>query len=224
MKKDPTQGMTACEGFFLLVIEAHILTVAMTFFEMKSIDGEPSQTHFPAGSSELDSLQRRNLLMLACRNIVDHFVDLSFAEQQPKQASEQKQDSEEKQDSEDEQDSELEESESEQEDNSDLEEDQQEQPSKHLEKESEDRVLSYACDILSLGLLYMEFVDGVREDGKRIIRCWRFLLLFKASHRTNYSIEAFTLLAQNDVLLPYHQYPWPGWQECFLRPTHGTFE
>ena len=46
-----------------------------------------------------------------------------------------------------------------------------------------DHILEYGQDALTLGLLYMEFVDAVREgDGERILRCWRyFLLLFKAT-------------------------------------------
>lgn len=61
-----------------------------------------------------------------------------------------------------------------------------------------DTVQEYAIDTLSLGLLYMEFADAIREgDGSRILRCWRYLfLIFRASRRTNYTIEAFTLLAQ----------------------------
>ena len=47
----------------------------------------------------------------------------------------------------------------------------------------QDRVQAYASEVLSLGLLLMEFNDGVREgDGNRIIRCWHYtLLLFKAN-------------------------------------------
>ena len=58
---------------------------------------------------------------------------------------------------------------------------------------SKDSVYSYACQLLSLGLLYREFCDSIRErDGYRILRCWRYLfLLFKVSGRTNYAIEAF---------------------------------
>ena len=44
--------------------------------------------------------------------------------------------------------------------------------------QEKDRVLEYACDVLTLGLLYMEFVDAVREgDGERILLCWRYFLL-----------------------------------------------
>ncbi len=44
----------------------------------------------------------------------------------------------------------------------------------------------------------MEFSDAIKErDGNRILRYWRyFMLLFKETQRSNYSSEAFTLLAQ----------------------------
>ena len=59
-----------------------------------------------------------------------------------------------------------------------------------------DHVRAYAKEVVSLGLLLMEFIDAIREgDGDRIIRCWRYFLpLFKCSDRTNYSVEAFNLL------------------------------
>lgn len=55
-----------------------------------------------------------------------------------------------------------------------------------------DKVLLYSTTTLSLGLLYMEYCDGIREgDGYRILRCWRYMLmLFKAKNRTKYSIQA----------------------------------
>ena len=70
-----------------------------------------------------------------------------------------------------------------------------------------DSVREYACEVLTLGLLLMEFNDGIHEgDGNRIFRCWSyFLLLFKASNRTNYSIEAFNLLANYHYLLSPRQ-------------------
>ena len=66
-----------------------------------------------------------------------------------------------------------------------------------------DTVYNYAREVISLGLLLFEFNDAVHEgDGDRIIRCWRFFLpLFRASNKTNYTIEAFTLLAQEKYLL-----------------------
>ena len=66
-----------------------------------------------------------------------------------------------------------------------------------------DAVKEYAKEVLSLGLLFMEFNDSIREgDGCRILRCWRYFLpLFKASYRTNYAVEAITLLAQEKYLM-----------------------
>jgi L1 cell adhesion molecule like protein len=70
-------------------------------------------------------------------------------------------------------------------------------------KKDDDRVRAYAKEVLSLGLLLMEFTDAVREgDGERIIRCWKyFLLLFKSSERTNYSVEAFNLLLELEYVM-----------------------
>ena len=65
-----------------------------------------------------------------------------------------------------------------------------------------DHIQEYAREVLSMGLLLMEFVDSIREgDGQRILRCSRvFLPIFKATNRTNYSIETFNLLAQHDFV------------------------
>ncbi len=49
-----------------------------------------------------------------------------------------------------------------------------------------------------VGLLLLEFKDAIREgDGNRIIRCWRYMLLiYKATGRTNYTMEALNILLQ----------------------------
>lgn len=66
----------------------------------------------------------------------------------------------------------------------------------------DDHVRAYAKEVISLGLLLMEFIDSIREgDGERIIRCWRYFLpLFKSSGRSNYAIEAFNLLFQYEYI------------------------
>ena len=76
----------------------------------------------------------------------------------------------------------------------------------HGEKHSiprNDGIHLYACELLSLGLYWYNFLDATREgDGDRIISLWKFLLLaFKASNRTNYSKEAAILLLQCHFLL-----------------------
>lgn len=61
-----------------------------------------------------------------------------------------------------------------------------------------DRVLEYAKEALTLGMLFLEFKDSIREgDGTRVLRCWKyFLFLFRASGHVNYCLEAFNLLMQ----------------------------
>ena len=50
----------------------------MELFEMESLTDTPSKKFFPDGSSDLDSLQRRNILLLATRQLVEKYVDLSL--------------------------------------------------------------------------------------------------------------------------------------------------
>ena len=56
--------------------------------------------------------------------------------------------------------------------------------------------------LVTLGLLYMEFADAIREgDEGCILCCWHyFLVVFKVAGRKNYSIEAFHLLSQHNFI------------------------
>ena len=65
-----------------------------------------------------------------------------------------------------------------------------------------DGVLFYGKELLSLGMLYLELLDGIREgDGFRILRCWRYLLLvFKATNKRKYAVQAATLILQYEVI------------------------
>ena len=71
-------------------------------------------------------------------------------------------------------------------------------------QKDEGTAYDYACGVLSLGLFFLDFKDAVREgDGDRIFKHWKYLLLlFKASGRSNYTIEALTLLTQYHIVLP----------------------
>ena len=84
-----------------------------------------------------------------------------------------------------------------------------------------DLVNAYASNLMSLGLLLMEFNDGIREgDGNRIIRCWRYFLpIFKVEGRTNYSVEAFVLLSQYEFLFTPRMAAQLKW--CRTINTHG---
>ncbi len=72
------------------------------------------------------------------------------------------------------------------------------------QSKSTDNVLSYSNEVMNLGLLLFEFKDAIKEgDGDRCLRLWKyFLLVFKASGRKNYAMEAFHLLIQYHIVLP----------------------
>ena len=74
-------------------------------------------------------------------------------------------------------------------------------------KITNDHIFAYSQEVLSLGLLYMEYCDAIREeDGLHILRCWRYFMpFFKASKRKNYAIEALTFLSQYHFFLSERQ-------------------
>ena len=77
---------------------------------------------------------------------------------------------------------------------------------------NKDHVFEYACEVVSLGLLFLNYRDAIKEgDGERIMLCWKYFLpIFKATNRQNYAIEAFITLANCKVLPPRqaHQLIW----------------
>ena len=72
---------------------------------------------------------------------------------------------------------------------------------------AEDLVTQYTKKLLSVGLFYLEYRDGIREgDGQRVLRCWKYLLpIFYNANHTNYSKEALLLLCQHKFLLTERQ-------------------
>ena len=65
---NPKENEAACEDFMVTVTEAHILAAAMEMFEMNSLTMQyPFHKIFPEGCCEVDSLQCRNILLLATR-------------------------------------------------------------------------------------------------------------------------------------------------------------
>ncbi len=86
--KDPTRNVTAWEDFFLLAVEAHIVTAAMTVFEMSTTDDRPSKAHFPEDSSDLDTLKRRQIVMLAIQKVLGKSVQLSYGAEESSKSGE----------------------------------------------------------------------------------------------------------------------------------------
>lgn len=158
IKSDPT----ACEEFFLVVVEAHIIAAVMLEFGLDSIDGTPnSEVFINKDFSEGTPSQRKTIFMVGISKVGEKYL-FPFG--------------------------------------------------KAAKKES-DHVHAYAKELLSLGLLYMEFCDGIREgDGLRILRCWRYMMmLFKAKDKRKYAIQASTLLFQFHFLFSdrmAHQLLW----------------
>ena len=57
-----------------------------------------------------------------------------------------------------------------------------------------DHIMEYACEVVSLGLLFLNYRDAIKEgDGEWVILCWKYMLLiFKATNRSNYAVEALS--------------------------------
>lgn len=69
---------------------------------------------------------------------------------------------------------------------------------------SRDSMHDYGINLLSIGFLYLEMHDAIKEgDGDRVLQCWKYLLpIFHNSGRKHYTIEAFNLLLHFHYKLP----------------------
>ena len=65
-----------------------------------------------------------------------------------------------------------------------------------------DCILTYSKEFMTLSMLWLGYHDAIQEgDGIRVKRYWKFmLLLFKASNRKNYAIEAAKFLIDEQLL------------------------
>ena len=86
-----------------------------------------------------------------------------------------------------------------------------------------DHIMEYACEVVSLGLLFLNYRDAIKEgDGERVILCWKYMLLiFKATNRSNYAVEACHLLADHIKVLPprqAHQLVWSRFVNVHGKP------
>ena len=75
----------------------------------------------------------------------------------------------------------------------------------HLTEEKRDDMLAYQKVLLDYGMLVLNFWDAISEgDGGRIIRCWKFFLMYlkhQGGSSTKYSLEALYLIFQVYALL-----------------------
>lgn len=80
--KKPIDCFDACDDFFMLVIEALVLTAAMETFEMQSLQSIPSVDLVPEGENSwmLSEKERRQLLDRLIEELMDSFFTLNFYE------------------------------------------------------------------------------------------------------------------------------------------------
>ncbi len=69
--------------------------------------------------------------------------------------------------------------------------------SESIRNSSPDGVFNYASAVLNDGLIFLEFRDAIHEgDGPRIVRCWKFMLLYwHYKGHTKYAYEAVNLIS-----------------------------
>ena len=67
----------------------------------------------------------------------------------------------------------------------------------------DDDMFSYQRALLDYGLLILNFFDAISEgDGERVIRCWKFFLMYLKHQGANkYSLEALYLMFQINAML-----------------------
>ena len=68
----------------------------------------------------------------------------------------------------------------------------------------DDDMLCYQRSLLDYGMLVLNFLDGISEgDGERVVRCWKFFLMYLKHHgrSSKYALEALYLMFQINVLL-----------------------
>lgn len=217
--KKPKKDFNAHDSFFNLVTTSHILAAAMEVLGMDNLDDTPCDLLVPKDVHTLPKSDRRAILESICHVIVHSYVDVRHSVevrvQDPVSTDSSRSENGCKESEKDTRQGEEEDAEDDEgdEDEDDNEEDEDEDGKGEDSDNStnsneggsiqEDNVQAYAKEVMTLGLLYAEFADGIRAgSGIRVIRCWKFLMLvYKAAQRKNYSCEAFALLAQMNFIL-----------------------
>ena len=189
--KNPKDDFNACDDFFRLVLQCHVISAALKVLEVDTIMSSPPDHLQPEKIGLHSASKQKAILQFYCHAIVDAFTNLQLNTSTS---------------------------------------------TSNTVINYDDKVLGYAIELVTLGLLYVEFTDAIKEgDGGRIHRCWKFMFpLFRASGRTNYTMEAFTMLYSHFSFVPscskaasmvsFYQYSRETWEEYGHGPSHGAFE
>ena len=203
-RKELKHQVNEVEDFLELVTECHLISAAMHFFGMKSVDDPPSRSGLSDEINHLPLYQWKKIFSHRMAAIVDEYVvphEFSFPREPtaitsatslltnphvPRILQEHAYGP------------------------STVEVCHRHMPSSILSvtrrptvsqpvrRAAPDGVLNYATAVLNDGLLLLEFKDAIREgDGIRILRCWKVLLMyFRMANHTNYASEAFHFISQ----------------------------
>ena len=129
VKKKINGDPTDAEEFFILVVEAYLVTGAMKTFGMINLEDTPTEI----GKLDVKSFEecepacRMEIFCAVIAEMLDEYLCLEW----PEEAS--------------------------------------------MHGQAIDHKFEYAREVITLGLLYFEFSNSIREgDGNRILRCWRY--------------------------------------------------
>lgn len=203
--KQPKKDFNAHHDFFNVVVTSHILAAAMEVFGMDSLEDEPCEGLVPPGIDTMAKEEREEVLQYLVGIIVDSYIDINHylldGDSDPHNSESDVQGKVGKNNYDHDSSVEVSGSEDDEKSNCDdvTSKDDMEEGSNIAEKDTnnttksrtsrnkddEDYVKVYAEEVLTLGMIYSEYSDAIREgDGLRVMRCWKFLmLLFKAAQR-----------------------------------------
>ena len=174
VKGKPIDCFDPCEDFFVLIVEAYIVAVAMKLLKLHNLSDVPSEEYATHGDVTwtLTAEERSPILEKITKSIIDKFMSINYNAPNAPSAS-------------------------------------------------SDKVYLYSSQLLTLGSIYLEFRDAIKEgDGSRVLRCYRYLLpMFISSGKKNYAIESLNLLLQHDYLLSPREVEELTWSR-FIN-THG---
>ena len=217
----PKKKFDACHDFFMLVLSAHIIVASMEILGMESITDTPSEILIPPDILEKSNDERKEVMDHVVGIIIDTFVDISTVKfktpQTPPNSDTESNQVPQNTNSDDE----GEDIEEEMEGESGAGEVEEVSNGDNGKTPKKDDVFRYACELVTLGLLYSAYSDAIKEgDGPRKFHCFKYILpMFKASNRVNYACEIFCTLAQHNFILSprlSHQLQWSRFVN-----THG---
>ena len=151
VEKEPKKDSNAHDDFFNVATTSHILAAAMEILGMSELADVPSDSLIPDDIQHLSSAERKVVLDQITSVIVRSYVDLHHNIEREAARDDQ---------------------------HPSTREDATKEDSITVNEEEDvsqgdDNVQAYARELLTLGLIYNEFSDGIREgDGGRVIRVW----------------------------------------------------